>query len=211
MAYFPFFMEAEGMDFLVVGGGTVACRKIGILLQFGAGIRVVAPRCVKQIRELAKEGYITFIKRNFASKDLQGAGAVIAATPDEKLNQEISEMCRGMGIPVNVVDIKEQCSFIFPALVKDGDIVIGISTGGASPVMAGMLKDCILKAMPEGAGDAAGALKMYREYVKERIDCQDVREAVFKDLAARAIRAGGRISQEDVQDIIDRRLEDIHG
>lgn len=211
MAYFPFYMKADDMDFLVVGAGLVAYRKIEILLQFGACIRVVAPCQVVQIKNLADEGHVTLLERDFTFKDLQGAGAVIAATSDEKLNKEISETCRSMGIHVNVVDVKEQCSFIFPALIKDGNIVIGISTGGSSPAMAGLLKDCILKIMPEGAGDAAASLKMYRGYVKEKIDCQDVREKVFKGLTTEAIKAGGEISQEQVQDIIRRRLAEGNG
>ena len=209
MAYFPFYMDVDGMDFLIVGGGEIACRKIGILLQFNACIRVVAPCQVEMIKKLSNAGRIRLLERDFVFEDIQGAGAVIAATSDEKLNKDISEACKGMGIPVNVIDVKEQCSFIFPALIKEGDIVIGISTGGASPSMARMLKDHILQSMPVGAGDSVASLKEHRGYVKEQIKCQDIREHVLEELSGMAIQSVGGISRKQVQEII-KRWEGFH-
>ncbi len=202
MAYFPFFMEAEGMDCLIVGGGMVALRKVQVLLEYGAAIRVVAPDQTAEIQALAGEGIIRLYARGFEFQDLDNAQAVIAATSDEELNRQISAECRKRRIPVNVVDVKEECSFIFPALVKDGDIVVGISTGGASPAMARQLKQDIREAIPKGAGEVAAWLKSCRPFVKEQVDSQPVREAVFKELTRRALSQGRGLTQEEVYDIV---------
>ena len=214
MAYFPFFMEAEGMDCLIVGGGTVALRKVQVLLEYGAAIRVTSPEICAEIRALAGQGSIALFERPYEPRDMDGAEAVVAATSDEELNRQISAECRRRRIPVNVVDVKEECSFIFPALVKDGDIVAGISTGGASPAMARLLKQRIREAIPEGAGEAAAWLKSCRPFVKARVDSQPVREAVFKELTRRVLAEGRSLSEAEVCKIIEgevkRKLDDKH-
>ncbi len=214
MAYFPFFMEAEGMDCLIVGGGMVALRKVQVLTEYGASVRVVAPEICAEIREMAGQGDIAVFERSFELQDLEGAGAVVAATSDEALNRQISGECRRRRIPVNVVDVKEECSFIFPALVKEGDIVVGVSTGGASPAMARLLKQRIREVIPEGSGEAAAWLKGCRPFVKKRVDSQPVREAVFKELTRRVMSEGRSLSEAEVCDIIEgevkRKLEDDH-
>ena len=146
-----------------------------------------------------------------APEDVDGADFVIAATSDEGLNRAISRRCKSLRIPVNVVDVQEECSFIFPALVKDGDIVVGISTGGASPAIARMLKDRVRAAIPEGAGAAAGWMKENREMVKALVDSQPVREEIFYRLAELAMSVGGGLEDGTVKRMIERKLEESHG
>lgn len=202
MAYFPFFVEAQGMNCLIVGGGMVALQKVGVLLEYGAAVRVVADRVCPAIRELAGQGALSLLERPYEDRDLDGAGVVVAATSDQELNRQISEKCRARRIPVNVVDVEEECSFIFPALVKDGDIVVGISTGGASPAMAKQLKQRIREAIPKGAGDLTAWLKRIRPLVKERVASQPARKAVFTELVRRALAEGSSLSLEEVFEII---------
>lgn len=211
MAYFPFYMDVEGMVCLIAGGGKVASRKVLTMLEYGAKVRVIAPEAAEEIRELAEKGRIAYEPRTCGPEDADAADFVIAATSDEALNRAISRRCRSLRIPVNVVDVKEECSFIFPALVKDGDIVVGISTGGASPAIARMLKDRVRAAIPEGAGAAAGWMKENREMVKALAGSQQVREEIFYGLAEEAMGAGGGLDQETVDRIIDRKLEENHG
>ena len=211
MAYFPFYMDVEGMVCLIAGGGKVASRKVSTMLEYGAGVRVIAPEATEEIRELADNGRILYEARACAPEDVRAADFVIAATSDEALNRAISVRCRQLRIPVNVVDVKEECSFIFPALVKDGDIVVGISTGGASPAIARMLKDRVRAAIPEGAGAAAGWMKENREMVKNLGVSQQVREEIFYELAEEAMNAGGGLDRGAVRRMIDRKLEENHG
>ena len=137
MAYFPFFVELEGKECLVVGGGDVAFRKIRELLPFGVNITVVSLEICESICNLAGEypGQMKLLYREYKKADLEQKFFVIAATDDEQCNREISEYCRQEKILVNVVDDKEKCSFYFPSLVKQKDIVAGFSSGGNSPAL----------------------------------------------------------------------------
>lgn len=210
MAYFPFFMDVEGSVFLIAGGGRVAARKVQTMLEYGAAVRVIAPEALPEIRELAKEGVIEYVPRKCTEEDVGRADFVIAATSDEALNRALSKACRAQRIPVNVVDVKEECSFIFPALVKDGDIVVGISTGGASPAIARMLKERVREALPEGAGEAARGMKEARSLVKGEIPSQRVREEVFNQLAEEALQTGRAPKEDQVRNMIDRKLGENH-
>ena len=187
MAYFPMFVELKDQDCLVAGGGKVAERKVRILLEYGPKIRVVAPEATEEIKGLAKEGKIRLDLREFCREDLDGAGMVIAASCDKNVNREISACCKSRRIPVNVVDVKEECSFFFPALVKDGPVTVGISTGGESPAMAGLLKKRIRQVIPEGCGQAAAWVGEQRERLKAEISDGKEREELFKELAKRAL------------------------
>ncbi|MDD3251407.1 MAG: bifunctional precorrin-2 dehydrogenase/sirohydrochlorin ferrochelatase [Lachnospiraceae bacterium] len=183
MAYFPFFMDMEQMKGLVIGGGVVASRKIRLLLPFEADLHVVAAEALPELVQLAQEGRIHLSVRKFDWNDLEGMDYVVAASSDEALNRSVSERCKERRIPINVVDVKEECSFIFPSLVQDGCITAGISTGGNSPYLAKYLKQRVREAIPEGIGQTADMLGAFRPMVKERIKSQKVREQIFTELA----------------------------
>ena len=128
MAYFPFFADIEGMRWLIAGGGSVALRKVHDLLPYGAVIEVVSPDMSPGLDEMAQDiAYTDTLKltrREFEDRDLDRADFVIAATSEPGLNSRISVLCRSKRIPVNVVDVKEECSFIFPSIVRDGPVVV---------------------------------------------------------------------------------------
>ncbi len=215
MAYFPFFVDIEGQDCLIVGGGNVAYRKVMVLADYGPRIRVIAPEMEQELTELkerlgreGKEERLSLICRRFEDKDLEGADFVVAATEDEELNRRISVLCRERKIPVNVVDVQEECSFIFPALVREEDITVGISTGGSSPTIAQYLKARFRKALPEGFGRLAAELGTYRGMVKEQVADISVRTKIFRKMVDEGISRGCRLTEEEAQEIIDRRLED---
>lgn len=127
MAYFPFMMDIERKDCLVVGGGKIACRKVTDLLQFGARVTVIANEICQEIRKVSLEeaSHVGLVDRPFMESDLTGRFLVIAATNDEELNRRISKNCMDLGILANAVDIKDACSFIFPAMIKQDDLVEG--------------------------------------------------------------------------------------
>ena len=118
MAYFPFFMDIEGQRCLIVGGGIVACRKVEVLLDYGPEIVVVSPEMTDRMVRYGEtaDDKVTLLCREYQEEDLDGVDFVVAATADEELNRRISLVCRERRIPVNVVDVREECSFIFPAL-----------------------------------------------------------------------------------------------
>ncbi|MDY5478363.1 MAG: bifunctional precorrin-2 dehydrogenase/sirohydrochlorin ferrochelatase [Enterocloster clostridioformis] len=215
MAYFPFFADIEGMKWLIAGGGGVALRKVRDLLPYGAVIEVVSPDMSHGLDEMAADSAyadcLTLTRRGFEDRDLDGADFVIAATSEPDLNSRISALCRSKRIPVNVVDVKEECSFIFPSIVREGPVVVGISTGGMSPVIARYLKASIQSVMPDGLGALTAQLGAYRQTIKDLFpDSPRVRSALFNELAEEGLSHNGCLSREQAQIIINRKLEQKH-
>ena len=179
MAYFPFFMDLSGGEGLVVGGGRVALRKIEKLLPYGPRLTVCAKTFLPEIQAVPG---LTLVRGPFARNLLEEKLFVIAATDDDVLNSEIAAQCREKRIPVNVVDDREQCTFLFPALVKRGPLSVGISTGGASPSGAVYWKRAIDRLIPPDAGELLAYLEGLRETVKKAIPNERRRAVVFSAL-----------------------------
>ncbi len=207
MAYFPFFVDIEGKRCLIAGGGTVACRKALTLMDYGPDIVIVAPRVIPEMERLIKEsgGKITWRCREFEDTDLETMNFVIAATSDEEVNRRISIWCRERKIPVNVADMQEECSFIFPALIKEGDITVGISTGGSSPALARYIKKQLIEAIPKGLGSLAQQLGLCRDMVREKVDSLSVRRSIFRAMTEEGIRQG-EFTREQAEELIERKL-----
>lgn len=180
MGYFPFFVEIKGKKGLVVGGGKVAAHKIEELLPFEPALTVVAP-CVDAA--LKEHPRLDCRERSFDDSDLDGQGFVVAATDDEELNGHISRLCREKGIPVNVADDREKCSFLFPALIKSGSLSAGICTGGASPQIAATLRGQLAAELPNRMDEILDYLAEQRIAAKERIPDKSRRTAFLKEIA----------------------------
>ena len=155
MAYFPMFVQLEGRPCLVVGGGRVALRKARALRDFGALVTVVADKILEDIKRM--EG-VVWREGHFCPADLKGQALVVAAMDDKEENHRVSVLCRERRIPVNAVDQIEDCGFIFPAYVKQGEVVAAFSSGGQSPAVAQYLKGRIEPEMTETLGELAAQL-----------------------------------------------------
>ncbi|MEY8355759.1 bifunctional precorrin-2 dehydrogenase/sirohydrochlorin ferrochelatase [Lachnospiraceae bacterium 54-53] len=208
MAYFPFFVDIEGKKCLIVGGGMVAYRKVKVLKDYGPDITVTAPRMIPEMEALLKEKDVRLKLecREFEDSDLEHVDFVVAGTSDEGLNKRISFLCKERNIPVNVVDVQEECTYIFPALIREGDITVGISTGGSSPTIAQYLKKKFKQSIPSGFGDLAAQLGSYRDMVKEKVDSLPVRKEIFKTMVEEGIRQGGTFTGEQAKELIERKL-----
>lgn len=180
MGYFPFFMDIEGKSGLIVGGGEVAQRKVRKLMPFQPKLTVVAPVIA---RELLADKALTCVQRAFREEDILGQMFVIAASDEADVNREVGRLCREKNIPVNVADEKEACSFLFPALVKEGRLAIGISTEGASPAMAGKIRSIVETSLPRGIGEELERLANLREQVKKEIPAGEQRTEILKQAA----------------------------
>ncbi len=164
MALFPIFIDIKGKEILIVGAGEVALRKIEKLIPFEPKITVVAKEIVREeIKELAEKNKIKILKRGFLFTDIDGKNMVIVAVDDIDLQREIYNYCFRRKIPVNSVDSPDYCSFIFPAYVKKGDIVIGITTSGKAPGLSGKLRKLIESYLPEDLEDILEQLIKVRE------------------------------------------------
>ena len=199
MSYFPFFMELEGREGLVIGGGSVALRKVKKLLPYGVKLTVIAPMILPEIKKM--EG-ISYMEIPFTPIAIEGKFFVIAASDEPKVNREAARLCRERGILINVVDDKEECSFLFPALVKRGELSVGISTGGASPSAAVYAKERIEELLPEDFGALLDELAALRSLVMQETPEEQTRGKVFKALFTQRLASGASLEEETVRRIL---------
>jgi uroporphyrin-III C-methyltransferase/precorrin-2 dehydrogenase/sirohydrochlorin ferrochelatase len=172
MNFLPIFLRLEHQPCLVVGGGEVAARKVHLLQRAGAVVTVVAPKLCPALQRLCAgeddAPVIHWRQGRFDAADLDAMVLVIAATNDSEVNRQVSELAGQRRIPVNVVDQPALCSFIFPSIIDRSPVVVAISTGGASPVLARLLRARLETLIPAGYGRLASLLDSFRETVKQR-------------------------------------------
>jgi siroheme synthase-like protein len=147
--YFPLFMNISDKEILFVGGGKIAARRIDALVPFTQRITVVAPNAASSIFHLMEEGELSWIIREFEEEDLEGRDIVFATTSDPALNEQIAQMCRRRGIPVNVSSDKNLCDFYFPGIVRQGDTLIGITASGKDHAKAKRIRERIQEILTE--------------------------------------------------------------
>ena len=198
MAYFPFFVDLTDKSGLIVGGGAVAARKVEKLLPYGPQITVVAPDLCREITETAG---LVCLRRPFRAEDLAGQTFVIAATDRPEENRRIAKLCREKNIPVNVVDDREACTFLFPALVRRGSLSVGISTGGSSPTAAVYVKEQIQSLLPDDLESTLLWLESHREQVRTAVP-EEKRGKAFADLFARCLESGCP-TEEELESILE--------
>ena len=201
MAYFPFMMDIKGKQCLVAGGGGIALHKVRILLGFEAHIKVVAPEICEELKALRGDS-LELQEREFFDGDVEDVDFVIAATDEEALNYHISDLCRQRRIPVNAVDRKEACSFIFPALIQDKDLLVAISSGGQSPAAVSFVKNKIRENMPDYYGQMLEQLGAYRDFVLEHVDTAGKRKEIFYRLLEYGDSHAGSIPETLVQELV---------
>lgn len=141
MKYYPVFFNVSGKKCVVVGGGVVAARKVGMLLDCGAKVVVVSPKLTPELADLKTENAIEHVAANYNVQFIKDSVLIIGATNDDKINAAISSDGRSLRIPVNIVDDPQKCDFIVPSAVERGDLTIAISTGGKSPALARYLRE----------------------------------------------------------------------
>lgn len=216
MAYFPFYMDITGKKGVIVGGGRIALHKIGRLLPFSPQLTVIAPDILPEIENMdvsepdMPDGIPQLViceQRLFQEEDLQDAFFVIAATDDEQLNEQVSRLCRRKGIPVNVVDDKEKCTFIFPSIVKRGALTVAVSTEGASPHIAATLRRQVEKTLPAQTEEILDYLAWLRPIAKSRISDPKKRSAFLKEAAQFCFDEDMVLTEEETY----RRLEEMEG
>lgn len=136
MLYYPVFLDIRGQRALVIGAGLVALRKARGLLESGALVTVVAPVFHPGFDALPVER----LAREFTDSDLDGAALVFAATDSRAVNRRAGELAKARGIPANIADAPNECTFLVPARIHRENLQIAISTGGKSPSRAAYLR-----------------------------------------------------------------------
>ena len=197
MKYFPLFLDINKRHCLVIGGGSVASRKVKSLLKSGAVVTLIAPDIIPEINDLAKQDKIQIVLREYQESDLVRAFLVIAATNNVNINQQIADQANAANILVNVADNPDLGSFIFPSVVDRSPVTIAISTGGASPVFARQLRMRLDTMIPKSSGALAAITEEYRELVKQTFSNIEQRkefwETALNGVFAEYIYAGNEI------------------
>jgi uroporphyrin-III C-methyltransferase/precorrin-2 dehydrogenase/sirohydrochlorin ferrochelatase len=208
MDHLPIYLKLAGERCAVIGGGEVAARKARLLLDAGARVTVTAPALCETLADLVQQGRIEHRAATFTHEALAGVVLVIAATDDRAINAEVSRLARAQGIPVNVVDDPELCSFILPAIVDRSPVVIAVSTGGASPVLARLIRARLESLIPTAYGELARLAQRFRERVRGALPPPARRpfwERVLQGPIAGLVFSG-RLQQAEAA--LERELED---
>ncbi len=136
MTYYPIMVDLTGKEVLVVGGGSVAARKISTLLEYGAVVSVVSKDLSDEIKSHVDSNKVRYLGEEFSLVFLKEKFLVIAATDDAELNHRISQVAEEKGMLINAVDQPADCNFIVPSIIKRGDLIVAVSTSGKSPALA---------------------------------------------------------------------------
>jgi precorrin-2 dehydrogenase / sirohydrochlorin ferrochelatase len=183
MGYIPIFLDVTDRRCMVVGGGEVAARKVESLLAAGATVVIVSPRLSASLSAIVERGLATHTARAYRRGDIAGCALAYAATDDPALHRELAEEARALGIPLNIVDVPELCSFIAPAMVKQGALQIAISTGGSSPSFAARVRRELEKHFGIEYGIALTVLRAARRRLHSEEIAPADRMRRLKDLA----------------------------
>ncbi len=199
MDYLPLFVDLRQRRALIVGGGEQAAQKLRLLRKAGARVTVIAVAPVTEISDLAQTGEIALEGRSFAAVDVEDCAVVISADPAS--DEAVSAAARAANIPVNVVDRADLSNFLVPAIVDRSPIVVGISSGGAAPLLARLLRTRLEALLPARLGELAGFAARFRTAVRGLIgDARGRRrfwERFFDSPAAEAVLAGNeRVARE---------------
>ncbi|HEX9059945.1 MAG TPA: bifunctional precorrin-2 dehydrogenase/sirohydrochlorin ferrochelatase [Clostridia bacterium] len=207
MALFPLFVDIEGKKCVVVGGGSVAERRICVLLDFGARITVVSPEISPSIKELKWKDKLVIIKKRYSSEDIEDAFLAIAATNQPDINEQVAIDGARMGIPVNIADNREKCSFMFPAVVRRGEIVVGISTSGGFPALSGRIRRKIEDTFPQYYGDMLEVLKEARDRA-ENISDTAARKELLKNIMDEVLFYENAVTMDQLKKRINKIFEE---
>ncbi len=180
MSYYPAFLDLRNKRCVVVGGGTVALRKVVMLLDHEARVTVISPHFCDELEKLI--GKVEIVRREYQSGDIEGAFLIVAATDDPATNERVAADADKRGILINVVDVPALSNFIVPSYFRRGDLTIAVSTGGKSPALARRIRT-----------------ELEEEFGPEYADLLAVAEKVRLELKEREIRVAADAWQKALQ------------
>ncbi len=208
MDFLPIFFKVQARRVLLVGGGDIAQRKARLLLRAGAQIKLVAREINPELRQRLDSAEHELIERAYQTDDMSAVSMVIAASNDNQLNRQIYEQALELNLPVNVVDQPELCTFIFPSIVDRNPLLIAVSSGGRSPVLARLLRARLETFIPAAYGHLANFLGAHRQRVKAVISDSALRmrfwERIINGPVAESVLAG---KQAQAQSLLEDALQ----
>ena len=196
---FPVMLDLEGRECLVVGAGVVAARKVAGLLDAGARVTVVSPVLAPAVLDIARDGRLRWWPREYAKGDVTGFALVMVATDDEAVNALVAAEARERAIWVNCADDPGRCDFILPSVLRRGPLTVAVSTGGASPTVAHMVREELELVLPSDYGALTEVVADVRRALRDRgiaLDAQRWRAALDDELK-RLVAAGRSAEARD--------------
>jgi uroporphyrin-III C-methyltransferase/precorrin-2 dehydrogenase/sirohydrochlorin ferrochelatase len=166
MNHLPTFFALNGRAVLVVGGTPAAAQRVRTVLAAGAEVRVLAPDLDTAFDMPSRRAAFERLARWPDAADVASAALVFVATGDVARDAEVAALARAGRVPVNVTDRPDLSDFIMPAIVDRGDVVVGVSTGGASPVLARLVRERIERALPARLADLGAFAARFRDTVR---------------------------------------------
>lgn len=208
MRYYPVYLDLRERPCIIVGGGQVAERKVLALLEAGADITVVSPKLTRKLQDLSLSGKISHRLKKFEDKDLSGEFLVIAATDSIEVNSAIGKLCRKMRVLVNVTAPPEESSFIVPSVVDRGDLLIAISTSGASPALSKKLRQKLEAEYGPEYEIFLRKMITVRNHLMAEVPDESARRAVFEALIGSDVL---ELLRQDKMHEADHRIAEISG
>ena len=208
-------MKIAGRRCVVIGGGEVATRKVTMLLKADAAVTLISPELCHELENMVDLGKIHYTQATFVPEQLEGACLVVAATDDEPVNVAVSLAAKARNIPVNVVDAPELCTFTMPSIVDRSPIIIAISSGGAAPVLARLIRSKVETMVPAAYGRLAALAADFRSKVKARFATTQQRrifwEESFQGPIAELVFSGQETAARNaLAEILEGEAEILH-
>jgi uroporphyrin-III C-methyltransferase/precorrin-2 dehydrogenase/sirohydrochlorin ferrochelatase len=182
MNHLPLFHNLTHKKCLVIGGGSVATRKVRLLIDAKADVTVIAPTISEELLDLTNEHAITHINRTFNADDTRHFVLIVSACNDKCVNTAVSNEAQQRNTPVNVVDEPSLCTVIFPAIVDRSPMTIAISSGGAAPVLSRLTREKLETLLPQNLGNLAELGKKFRAAVKEKFSNTEQRRLFWESI-----------------------------
>ncbi len=182
MSLLPLFIDIKNKPCLVIGGGTIAYRKVKMLTKADAKLTIVATSICTPLKEHCEQHAITTHLREFTNTDIDQQTLIIAATDDKTLNKHISELAKQQNILVNVADDYKQGDVVLPSVIDRDPIQIAVTTGGASPVLARLLRRNLERCTPSAYGALAALVEKYRHITTQEISNDDSRRRFWEEV-----------------------------
>lgn len=208
MDFLPLFHNLEGRHVLIVGGGAVALRKASLLVTVGAKLHVIAEHIKPELIELLANHKGSYAEQAYQTIALNKYVLVIVATNNPQLNKQIADQARQSNVAVNVVDNLQLSSVIFPAIIDRSPIMIAVSTGGGSPVLARLLRTKLESLLPNNYAKLAMLAKKFRDKVKSHFSYPEQRRIFWEKIlqgpvAEQALAGQLQQAEQQLQNLLD--------
>jgi precorrin-2 dehydrogenase len=201
---YPIMISLEGKQAIVVGGGRVGVRKVMGLLDSGAQVIMISPKLEPELERMAHRGQIEWVQESFDASLLDkypGAALVFGTTDRREVNVAVHKACVDRKILCNIADVPDLCTFIVPAVITQGDLMIAVSTGGASPALARRIREDLEKHFGPEYGEMTHVLGELRKLVLQTGSAPDENKKIFREIVNSEVLAA--LKDNDRERVLD--------